>query len=77
MNTYFMSREEYPADTERIKLLEKANNVFTIVFIVEMALKIIGKALISIRVVGVNKIDVNPSLLSLQNISSKNEGKKG
>ena len=74
MNTYFMSREEYPADTERIKLLEKANNVFTIVFIVEMALKIIGKALIFIMAVAVNKID---SPLGLQNFSNKNEGKKG
>ena len=42
MNTASMSLEEYPVVPERTKMLEKANNVFTIIFIVEMALKIIG-----------------------------------
>ena len=37
-----MSLEEYPVDLRRTRLLEKANNVFTIIFIIEMALKIIG-----------------------------------
>ena len=46
MNTASMSLEEYPVVPERTKMLEKANNVFTIIFIVEMALKIIGTDLI-------------------------------
>ena len=41
-NTFFMSMEKYPVDQSRTAMLEKANNVFTIIFIIEMILKIIG-----------------------------------
>ncbi|CAG5107139.1 Oidioi.mRNA.OKI2018_I69.chr1.g3165.t1.cds [Oikopleura dioica] len=43
-NTFFMTLEKYPKENypEREPLLDKANKVFTIIFIVEMVLKIIG-----------------------------------
>jgi hypothetical protein len=43
-NTFFMTLEKYPKDAfpDREPLLDRANKVFTVIFIVEMVLKIIG-----------------------------------